>query len=206
MLLDTAIRSMITAMMKRNILERAFSNAGHQSAAVKSGCLFNKLRQMIIGIHPVRWMVAGLALLASPGWSDQPTFVERDLASVAVEAQKEAVPIVLVFTAPYCTFCEILKEEIIHPGLIGGHYSGRARLAELDLGSFLDVTDFNNERVTPDALASRYGVDITPTLLFLNDRGEEIADRMVGIGNHEFASAYLDRGIEQARSALQTAQ
>ena len=87
--------------------------------------------------------------------------------------------------------------------MIGGHYLGRDRLAELDLGSFLDVTDFNNERISPDALADRYDVDITPTLLFLDARGEEVADRMVGIGNHEFASAYLDRGIDQARSALQ---
>ena len=165
----------------------------------------NKLRAHS-GAFKLRWIMVGLMLLASPGWADQPTFVERDLASVAIEAQKESVPIVLVFTAPYCNFCEILKEEIIHPGLIGGHYSGRARLAELDLGSFIDVTDFDSERISPEALASRYGVDITPTLLFLNNRGEEIADRMVGIGNHEFASAYLDRGIEQARSALRTVE
>ena len=195
-------------MIMRIFLDRVISSVEHQSSTVNSGCSSSKFRQMIIGKRLVRWMVAGLVFMVFPVWSDQdqPSFVERDLASVAVEAKEESVPIVLVFTAPYCSFCEILKEEIIHPGLIGGHYSGRARLAELDLGSFLDVTDFDNERVSPEALASRYGVDITPTLLFLNNEGEEIADRMVGIGNHEFASAYLDRGIEQARSALQTTQ
>ena len=40
------------------------------------------------------------------------------------------------------------------------------------------------------------------TLLFLNDKGEEVAERILGYNTPEFYGAYLDKAIDKAVDAV----
>ena len=42
----------------------------------------------------------------------------------------------------------------------------------------------------------------TPTVLFLGPQGQEIAERLVGLGSNDFYGAYLDDRLATARKVL----
>jgi hypothetical protein len=52
------------------------------------------------------------------------------------------------------------------------------------------------------AFARRYGTEVTPTLLFLEGKGRELADRIVRISNIEYYGFYLDKAIASATKAM----
>jgi hypothetical protein len=52
------------------------------------------------------------------------------------------------------------------------------------------------------AFARRYGAEVMPTLLFLDGKGRELADRIVGISNIEYYGFYLDKAIASATKAM----
>ena len=54
-------------------------------------------------------------------------------------------------------------------------------------------------------LASRFAARVTPTLLFLDPFGAEIAPRIVGVNTIEMFGYYVDKAIETARKRLTAA-
>jgi hypothetical protein len=50
--------------------------------------------------------------------------------------------------------------------------------------------------------ARRYGAEVTPTSLFMDGQGRELADRIVGISNIEYYGFYLDKAIASASKAM----
>ena len=64
------------------------------------------------------------------------------------------------------------------------------------------MRDFAGRFLTGARFASRYGVYLTPTLLFLGPDGRELSRRIVGINTPELFGWYLDKAIDEARGAL----
>ena len=150
-----------------------------------------------------RALAAGLALLlavplaAAPGV--QPV---ADLAALGERARSERVPILLVVSRSDCPYCKLLREEVLDPMLLGGEYAGRILIRELFLDSFAPVRDFEGEAVAPQDLAGRYSAGFTPTVLFLDHRGRELVDPLIGINTLEYYGYYLDAAIAKAHARL----
>jgi hypothetical protein len=72
----------------------------------------------------------------------------------------------------------------------------------LRIDSALPLRDFDGQSVAPDALASRYRTRLTPTVLFLDDRGRELTERIIGINTVDFYGYYLDAAIDAAGEHL----
>jgi thioredoxin-related protein len=66
------------------------------------------------------------------------------------------------------------------------------------------VIDFQGNRVAAAEFSQRYAVYVTPTLLFLDSRGEEAAERILGINTLDFLMLYILDAAESA--ALQIAK
>jgi hypothetical protein len=64
------------------------------------------------------------------------------------------------------------------------------------------VIDLTGRSVATDQFATRYGVSMTPTLLFLNPDGVEIGERLVGIWSEDFYGYFIDNRIDAARESL----
>ena len=64
------------------------------------------------------------------------------------------------------------------------------------------LRDFNASAVNAAELASRYKVFVTPTLLFVDSQGNELAERMVGVMTLEFYGGYLDQAIDASSDKL----
>ena len=52
------------------------------------------------------------------------------------------------------------------------------------------------------ALAARWQARFTPTVLFLDAQGRELAGRLVGVAVPDFYGAYLDQALAEARHQL----
>jgi thioredoxin-related protein len=125
-----------------------------------------------------------------------------DFAALGDRARAGRMPIVLVVSRADCPYCELLKEEILQPMLISGDYDGRVLIRELLIDSALPLRDFDGQAIAPDALASRYRTRLTPTVLFLDHRGRELTERMIGINTVDFYGYYLDAAIDAAGEHL----
>ena len=115
---------------------------------------------------------------------------------------ERGLPIV-VFVSQYgCRFCAALRKQVLFPMIRAGELADRVIFRELSLDAGFTVTDFNGNDIGGRNFADRYAAVVTPTLLFLDARGVEIADKIVGIGNIEYYSFYFNQELESARSEL----
>jgi len=121
-----------------------------------------------------------------------------DLQADGRQAREARLPLLLTFSANACDYCRQLEDEFLRPMLISGEYTDKILIRRLLLDNGSRVTDFSGERIATTRLSSRYKVFVTPTILFLNCDGSELAERMVGINTPEMYGGYLDNCIDTA--------
>jgi thioredoxin-related protein len=155
---------------------------------------------MTVLLRAVALVVVLLAAgLPGAGWADAPEVARLDdMGALRAAARQARLPILLVVSQSDCPYCELLSREILRPMILSGEYEQRVLIRELSIDRGADVRDFDGALVAPGLLAERYGAKLTPTLLFLDDRGTQIAGRIRGINTVEFFGYYLDRAIDEA--------
>jgi thioredoxin-related protein len=121
-----------------------------------------------------------------------------DLQQLGVQASDRRLPILLSFSAIDCSYCELLEEEFLEPMLLGGEYTDKIIIRKLVLDNGSRVGDFSGRQIDATRLSDRYRIYVTPTMLFVDSDGRELAERMVGINTPELFGGYLDNCIETA--------
>ena len=125
-----------------------------------------------------------------------------DLAALGRIAQRRRLPIVLLVSRSDCSYCAVIKDEVLNPMMKSREYDDQALIGELMLDAAEPLRWFDGEYEIRDELASRLETDLTPTLLFLAPDGTELAPRIRGINTLEFFGYYVDRAIGTARTRL----
>jgi thioredoxin-related protein len=82
--------------------------------------------------------------------------------------------------------------------LISGEYAEKIIIREIIINTGSMLIDFNGKKNHASNLADSYNIKVTPTLLFLGPKGEELVDRIVGINTIELFSYYVDQAIDRA--------
>lgn len=121
-----------------------------------------------------------------------------DLAADASLAARQGAVILLEFAAADCPYCALLEEEFLKPMLRSGDYDGRVIMRVIDVDRAIPLTDFEGDRSTMAALADRFGVELTPTLVLVDSRGKPLVKRIVGIWSLDFFGGLLDERIASA--------
>lgn len=129
--------------------------------------------------------------------------VTTDLASDGRAAAQRRLPILLVFAADHCTYCDLLEREILEPMLRSGDYGDKVIIRKVMLDRGGALRDFSGHKVDAGSFATYRDVVVTPTMLFVDSQGRELAPRLVGINTVEMFAGLVDAAIEQARSKLQ---
>lgn len=119
----------------------------------------------------------------------------KDLSLLAEQAREDDKIILLEVTASYCSYCALLEEEIIKPMLRSGDYKKTVLIRQLEMDSFYPVKDFAGNDTTLAELAIKYKVKLTPTLLFLDANGNEVAERILGVYSLDFFGFYVDEAL-----------
>ncbi len=155
------------------------------------------------------WLMLTLSML-SPTWADADDMTVADVAIVPLtdlsadlaQVAANGKPLMLVFSAEHCFFCERLKENIVKPMLRSGDYDDRVIIRVTEIDDYGSIRNAKGEQIEPPDLARAYGVRVTPTVLLLGPDGNEVAPRQLGINNEDYYGVYLDEAIEQAREKI----
>ena len=145
--------------------------------------------------------LAGQYSLAAHG-DDIP--VVDDLALVGQSSQQQGIPTVVFVSREACPYCRTLRDEILLPMQRAEKFQDRAILVEVSLDRTEPLTGFDRQPMTAQAFGDFYQAQITPTLLFLDPRGQEISRRIVGISNLELYGFYLQQSIDTALEAIRS--
>jgi len=127
----------------------------------------------------------------------------RDLMLAGRDAERACVPLLLEFSADDCSYCTLLEEEVLNPTLLDRNYEQRVLMRKLILDRGIKLRNFSGKSINASDLANQYKVFVTPTLLFVDRQGTELAERMVGVTTLEFYGGYLDQALDAARDKLQ---
>lgn len=132
--------------------------------------------------------------------------VATDLATIAKSANTRGLPVLLVFSAEHCAYCELLENEILKPMILSGDYRDRVLIYKVMIDDSNQVRDFNGMSVSAEVLAQHYGVYVTPTMLFLDSSGKELSERILGINTVEMFGGLVDQAIHIAHQQLHESQ
>lgn len=156
--------------------------------------------RLLLGLLVCLGNTAGVALAASDVIVEVPP--AADFSADAKGAASEGIPILVVVTRNDCTYCATIKQKILLPMQRNEKYRRQVIMRELNVDWSALITDFNGERVSAASWAERYKAVFTPTVLLLNPRGHEAADRLVGINTVDMYGWYLDQSIATATGSI----
>jgi len=121
-----------------------------------------------------------------------------DLRKEAALARDKRLPILVMFSSDYCPYCKVMKSDFLKPMMFSGDYEQKILFRVLELRAGADVIDFDGKKVNAWEFAGRYKVQVTPTLVFLDFQGKQMAPKMVGLTTPDFFGGYLDDAITTA--------
>ena len=119
-----------------------------------------------------------------------------DLFMEAVAVKKSSKPILIMFSAEDCNYCEKLESEVLNPMIISGEYNDKVIIRKVMIDDFDTVRDFNGVSLDAQDFAEKYQVSVTPTVMLMDSKGEVLAPKILGINTVELYSAYLDQAID----------
>ncbi len=145
-------------------------------------------------------LVAVGAVAASPA---RPTVTAvSNLQLLAQQSKSRNIPIMMMFSSDDCRYCLIVEEDFLIPMLISGDYTNRVMITKFKIDSNLPVVDFNGGVTTAEAIQSRYKINMTPTILYLDATGHELVEKQVGLTTPDYYGGYLDMSIDEALKKL----
>ncbi len=147
-------------------------------------------------------LLATLAFVGGAGGNVDEMIQVSDLREIARVARTENLVVMLEFSSEYCGYCRKLEELFLLPMQRNEDYDEKVLIRSVSLDPYETVIDFDGRQLDTDRFAARYGVSLTPTLVFLNSEGDELSEKLVGIWSEDFYGAYIDQRIVQARRRL----
>lgn len=145
------------------------------------------------------WLGPSLLLPTAALAKDTALPVPTSLPGAAMAAAAQGEPLVLLVSLPGCSYCELVRRNYLLP----------AR-KESGLQAWqLNITDrktpligFDGKTTTAAAQISAWKASFTPTVLFFGSKGQELAERLVGVAVPDFYGTYLEERLATARRAV----
>ena len=152
----------------------------------------------MIPIRPFALLLS--LLLTSPLHAEAPARLSQaeDLRGLGARANSLGIPILLMVSQYHCGYCELLKNEVLQPMLLSGEYQDRVLMRELLIDPGVTVGNFAGQRESAEAFSQRYQVQVTPTLLFLDGAGREVAEPILGVNTIDYLLFYIEDAIDTA--------
>lgn len=123
-----------------------------------------------------------------------------DIRTIAMDAQRQGQPLLLMVSLPGCPWCELLRRNYL--GLMRRNEGVVA--FEFMINEHKErFVDFQGQRITPAAWSEAMKVKTTPTVFFFNAQAQEVAPRIEGIASADLIGAILDERLATARNHIQ---
>lgn len=110
--------------------------------------------------------------------------------------------VLLLISQTDCEFCVQVTEEILKPMRLSREYLNSTLFLRLEIYDDQQVQDFKGLSIGTTAFAKRYNAWATPTLLFLDGHGNEVAEKIVGVNTLELYGYYVDKALKTGHKKL----
>ncbi|MCP4188556.1 MAG: thioredoxin fold domain-containing protein [Gammaproteobacteria bacterium] len=144
----------------------------------------------------------GIAVVADESLPEVEIIEVEDFSQLAEQARVQQKLIMLEVSATYCSYCLKLEEEIIKPMLRSGDYDARVLIRKFDIDGFSESRDFSGSPITSAGLAQRWGIKVTPTIIFLNGQNQEVSERILGVNSLDYFGGFVDNAIDLGLAAI----
>lgn len=151
-----------------------------------------KIRSLTAGI--LAWAIV-LPVFALGG-ADVP--MADSLRAEAKDAAGRKVPIMLLFTSPYCSYCEQVKAEYLGPMANDPAYRGKVIIRQIEAGSDWTMVGFDGKKTTHGDFAASQKVAMVPTIKLVDANGRELAKPIVGMSIPDYYFGYIQAAMEEA--------
>ena len=121
-----------------------------------------------------------------------------DLQQDASTSRQANLPILLIYTAKYCHYCDEVKAGVFNPIAADPAYRERLVLREVRIDSNRRLVGFKGNVTSHRSFATDRGITIVPTLEFLDSVGLQVSRPLIGVSIPDYYGAYVDSGIVQA--------
>ncbi|MDH4273852.1 MAG: thioredoxin fold domain-containing protein [Gammaproteobacteria bacterium] len=147
---------------------------------------------------------ARFLLIFNLGWLTPAWALDEamDLQAIGKLARQRGVPVMVVFTARHCIFCERLQSDYVDPMLLQAEYTDRLIIRSVTVDGALELRDFSGTMVSRNDFANRYDVKVTPTVMFFDHQGRMLTKQLIGYSSPAFYGAFLDDAIAAAQDKL----
>jgi thioredoxin-related protein len=144
--------------------------------------------------------------LSALGFADEmahdPVPAAQDLAALATDARRTGAPILLVFSAEDCEYCERLEAEVLGPMRLAGVEPARVIVRKVMVEDYEKLRDFQGHTLSASNYAQRHQVHVTPTIALVNADGEALVPNIIGYQSPDFYPAYLEQAIDVSREII----
>ncbi len=132
-----------------------------------------------------------------------PIMIAENLSRDTTNSGAEQKPVVVLYTASYCEYCETVKSEFFNHIAVDKEYTSRIILREVVIDSRLKLKNFNGKRRTHRKFADNNGVSLVPTVGFYDKFGNVLVKPMVGVTTMHYYGYYVDKHIDTSLKLLQ---
>lgn len=152
---------------------------------------------LLMGIHQSTW-----AEVEADDLPPVTLIAAKDLRSDSQQSHDARIPILLYFGSDYCTYCRYVEEEQLKPMLRNHVYDTKVMVRRVNMNDYGNITYIDGKTFSASELATFYRTSMTPTLIFIDADGHEIAPRLVGVSSRDFYGGDLDNSIDAALNKL----
>lgn len=128
----------------------------------------------------------------------------QNLQADANQVRDRKIPILLFFDRRDCPYCERALREYLLPMSREEPTRDAAPYRQIEIEADDPVTDFSGKPATHRALAERYRVRVSPTIVMVDGEGQPLAPPLIGLNSADFYGAYLSDAIETATKRLRS--
>jgi thioredoxin-related protein len=109
--------------------------------------------------------------LGDDGIYHQAWFVNSflDLKDDFAEAKAAGKRFAVIFEQRGCIYCRKMHTEVLSQRYINDYVRENFSIVQIDIWGAREVTDFDGKRMPERTLAERWGIQFTPTVVFLKD-------------------------------------
>lgn len=123
------------------------------------------------------------------------------LPDAARAAAQRQMPLVVMTTLKGCPYCDVVRGHYLLPM----QREGQIQAVQLDMTDRRSpLKGFDGRATTPAAQVKAWKATLAPTVLFLGPRGEELAERLVGMAVPDMYGPYLESRLAEATNRLAT--
>ncbi len=156
-----------------------------------------KARHLVAAI--LAWTLVSPALAASR--NDVP--MAENLRAEGKQAEGRNVPILLLFTTPFCGYCERVKEEYLGPMMDDPAYRDKVIIRQVEAGSDWNLVGFDGRKTTHGAYASSQKIVMVPTIKVVDAQGRELASPIVGFLTPDFYFGHIQDAMAEGLKKMQ---